>query len=457
MKMLRSLSPWCFLALVLIGSVAHADTPRFAYAIELVHDARYPVQTFLLDVPIYESLQRTDLGDLRVLNAEGETVAHAIRPLSRTLPPGHLARAEITFPIFPVRDPRPSDQRFQAWAIEAETREGGAIVRLAPGAREAPNADAGVTDTAYLIDATGLHEPFSKLRVKWEPLPGADSVVAIAVEESDDLVTWSSTGKGVLAHMEHAGYLVDRSEIELPSRSHRYLRLQAVGSRMPTITSVSTFADLQDAPREPMRTRLTARLGDKPNRYAFDVPGPIPVDSVAVIFPQQNTIVNAKLSGVSRGQTLLRTLWSGVTYRLADGPETSEPIALGGRHFSQLELEVADKGGGIGAGMPQLELRWTPEQLLFVARGDGPFSLVFGSAVAEPSAFNADQIPGITANLPDTTVTASNKTERDGKAALRKPEINKDVNTRTILLWSVLVFAVLLIAALALRVMRDRR
>jgi hypothetical protein len=45
-------------------------------------------------------------------------------------------------------------------------------------------------------------------------------------------------------------------------------------------------------------------------------------------------------------------------------------------------LEVAQEGGGIGAGTPQLKLGWYPHRAVFVARGSSPFTLAFGSAHA---------------------------------------------------------------------------
>src|SRR6202008_2101639 len=84
---------------------------------------------------------------------------------------------------------------------------------------------------------------------------------------------------------------------------------------------------------------------------------------------------------------------SGVLYKLerAGGmlnPElTVAPIRR--RYF---KLAVAEKGGGLGGGTPALEVSWMPEQLLFVARGAGPFALGYGRAQVLPGRFDSSEL-----------------------------------------------------------------
>jgi len=468
----RALRVWSLACLILIGiatTIAHAAPQRFAYAMELMHEPGRTVQSLIVTLPVYQGVQRTDLGDLRVLSADGNEVPHAIRSIG---PKVAVERRPLPLPIFPLYAPRRHNDDANddpaLWAIEAETTAQGAVVRVLPRGNNTDNqaaADAGTTPprpTAILIDASALPHPISTLHVNIEVPSNSTEVSAVAISHSDDLTHWSPLAHGALTRLQHAGHIVDRTDIALPLGRYRYLKMVGADDPLPTVSSIITYAQSETDTRAPLRTRLQGRPAGAPNRYTFDVPGPIPVDTVGVVLPETNTIVSATLSAVRRDQKPLITLWSGIAYRLADsvsgsdGSDTGTPITLGRARFTRFELEVEAKGGGIGAGMPELELSWMPEQLVFVARGEGPFTLVYGSAQAQPTAFNESEIPGIREDLPDNTVLTGPQVTHDGEIALRVEKPATELTQKTLMLWATLVLAVILIAVLALRVLRDR-
>jgi hypothetical protein len=56
---------------------------------------------------------------------------------------------------------------------------------------------------------------------------------------------------------------------------------------------------------------------------------------------------------------------------------------------------VDQRGGGLGAGLPRLQLGWVPQDLVFAARGAPPYTLAFGSSHAMPAAIGiAALVPG---------------------------------------------------------------
>lgn len=462
----RPLRVWSLACLISIGiatTVAYAAPQRFAYAMELIHEPGRTVQALIVTAPVYRGLQRTDLGDLRVLSADGSEVPHAIRSIG---PKVAIERSPLSLPFFPLYAPRPNHDDPHVWAIEAETNAQGAVVRVVPHGSDSESgaapSDAGTTarPTAILIDTSALSHPISTLHVNIEVPSNNTEVSTVAISHSDDLTHWAPLAHGALTRLQHAGHIVDRTDIALPLGRYRYLKMVGADDPLPTVNSIVTYAQSEKDTRAPLRTRILGRPSGQPNRYAFDVPGPIPVDTVAVVLPETNTIVSATLSALRRDQKQPITLWSGIAYRLADstdGSNTSTPITLGRARFTRFELEVEDKGGGLGAAMPELELAWMPEQLIFVARGQGPFTLVYGSAQAQPAAFNASEIPGLRDDLPDNTVLAGPQVPHDGDSALRpatKP--TTQLTPKTLTLWATLLFAVILIAFLALRILRDR-
>ena len=76
----------------------------------------------------------------------------------------------------------------------------------------------------------------------------------------------------------------------------------------------------------------------------------------------------------------------------AEGALRNEEITVPPIRRRYFKLAVAEKGGGLGGGTPALEVAWMPEQLLFVARGAGPFALGYGRAQAVHARFDAAEL-----------------------------------------------------------------
>ena len=82
---------------------ATADTPLrpadFAYGIPIETTGDAPFHEFSVPQSVYESVTRTDLGDLRVFNARDEIVPHALRHIEAAKAAGKWT----TLALFPVR------------------------------------------------------------------------------------------------------------------------------------------------------------------------------------------------------------------------------------------------------------------------------------------------------------------------------------------------------------------
>jgi hypothetical protein len=109
---------------------------------------------------------------------------------------------------------------------------------------------------------------------------------------------------------------------------------------------------------------------------------------VQVDLPSANTVIEAQLFSAPEVSGPWLHHFSGVLYQLdqPDGALRNAEITVPAIRRRYFKLTVAEKGGGLGGGAPVLEVAWMPEQLLFVARGAGPFALGYGRAQVEPSA-----------------------------------------------------------------------
>jgi len=105
---------------------------------------------------------------------------------------------------------------------------------------------------------------------------------------------------------------------------------------------------------------------------------------------------------------------------------------------------------------PTLEATWRGVQMVFVARGDGPFTLVFGDPKASTVALPvASIIPGYQRQaelaLPEVKVGAV--------AAAPPPtqweRITADVQPRRVVLWAILLIGVAVLGIMAWRLLRQ--
>jgi Protein of unknown function (DUF3999) len=150
-----------------------------------------------------------------------------------------------------------------------------------------------------------------------------------------------------------------------------------------------------------------------------------------------------------------RVKTSATVYRLrrGDAEVTSSEIALHSAGETQLLLRVDPKGGGIGSGVPVIQVGWLPQKVVFAARGSGPFQLAYGSSAAKPAAFAIDAVvPGYKSDAPFAVEPASlgEPVTLAGPARLRA-----SVDYKKWTLWIILIIGVALLGFMAYRLARQ--
>ncbi len=154
--------------------------------------------------------------------------------------------------------------------------------------------------------------------------------------------------------------------------------------------------------------------------------------------------------------------FQGVLYQFerSEGPLRNAELAVPPVRRRYFKLDVAAKGGGLASGTPALEVAWLPEQLLFVARGAGPFALGYGRAQVERARFDAAELIE-SAVPPDANgrrivpreTAALGPVKPVGDPSVLEPR-REPPSPRTLALWGVLVGSVAIVLALSVRLLR---
>jgi len=446
---------------LLAGSAFCAESPTsFAYGITIRADSGEALYRLELPRAVYLGAVRRDLGDLRVFNGTAEVVPHAFRPRATT---EVQKREPVVLPLFPLYGE--DAKQLDGLSLRVERRPSGTIIKL----DERSGKQASKKLLAYLVDATALRDPVGALEL--EVNSSAAYAANVSVEASDDLSSWRTVAaQAPLLSLQHAGARLEQRRIEFSSRKPKYLRISWTG--MPAGAELDALrAEPGDARIDVARQweTVSGRLvADKTGDYAFDMQGVFPADRVRFELPQANTVVQVELFSRARNDAPWRPVTRGTAYRLRrDGAEVSSPdFAMSENADRYWLLRVDQKGGGLGTGEPKLLLGWVPNEIVWVARGNPPFTLAYGSRDAKPSAYTIESlIPGyrrdadLDAKLASTEQSSAasvKAVEADAPAVLggqRALEERIDVKRWT--LWAALVLGVALLGWMAWRLLKQ--
>src|SRR5262245_51764927 len=224
--------------------------------------------------------------------------------------------------------------------------------------------------------------------------------------------------------------------------------------------------ELATAPVERVRrtTVHAAQRGEKDGEYLVDLGAPLVVQRMQIELPQENTVSLIDLSARARASDPWKPIDRATYYRLMHGgKEWRNPErAVSAPSARYWHLKVDSRGGGLGTGNPRLVATWEPRLLVFVARGDGPYTLAVGHDKYGPADFRVDTlIPGLAEGNPVAVATATLGTLSSPAAAPKAQGPMTDLvdslsreQGRRWLLWAILIVGVAILGFMAWRMAR---
>ena len=439
-----------FLLLGQSGAFAAERPEDFAYGVPIHAGGRDALYEFEIPAAVYRGVSRADLGDLRVFNGQGEVVPHALRPKaaasSQSVPP-------VSLPVFPVYGE--VTERLEDLHVRVEKRTDGTIVSVRGQPAKARASKARVR--GYLLDTSPLKQAAQALRFAWRH--DAEGFVGnVRIEGSDDLSVWNTVAdRAALVRLTFDGHQLEQDRVELRGVKFKYLRLSWPENQEP-LEALRVVAEPAADVVSPRRVwqKINGEAGTgQVGEYRYDLGGPFPFDRLRVELPQLNSLAELQILARVKSDEPWRFKSRMTAYRLRrDDAEASSPeIALTNLGARYWLLRVDQKGGGVSAGVPILQIGWIPQKLVFAARGTGPFQLAYGNSAAKPSVFPIDSlIPGY-------------KTEAEFKvsaASLGEPivlagpaRLRPSVDYKKWALWGSLILGVVILGCMAYRLARQ--
>ena len=359
---------------------AHAE--EFRSHAPITRQGNDPFQRIQLPFEAYRDT-RADLGDLRVLNGRGEAVPIAF--VGEAVPEREKP-VNVRLPQFPVTAPAAASTAAGRVDVRVRTMADGTLMSVEQRA-SGPRPALAPLPSAYLLDASQLKFPVGALVFDWEAKPGAE-IVKVNVEASDDLRDWrSAASRATLVRLEQAGQTLAQTQVPLRGSRAKYYRITWAGGPF-----VLKAVDAESAPatvlaKEPRKTQAATATKTKEGDFVFDLGARLPVEAIRVVFPEENSVAPFDIAVRDAPTAAWRPIRSATFYRIVrEGAEIESPaLELGVVAAREWRLRPQVKSAGEGR-PPSLEAQWRPAEIVFVAKGEPPFSLAFGDREARATA-----------------------------------------------------------------------
>jgi Protein of unknown function (DUF3999) len=433
-----------FVALsVAIAAASSGSTPSdFAYRMQVTgtHDAA--AYRVALPLEVYRKITQADLSDLRVFNARGEPVPFAIeRPAA-----GTVSHAATALALFPLNDNSPATLD----AIKITIESGKSAINVQAAGQSPPNGSI----NTYLVDGRALDVPVAALRLEW-PQDAGDFAGRVRLEASDTLGDWRAVSNSApIANLHSNGERLIEQRVEFSATKAKYWRLSWSGATAPfVLTSVLAEPARQNVDARHASLNVPAVAARRAaGEFEYDLGASLPVDRANLELPDANTVVDVELLSRKRPTDPWHIIRRCGFYRLKGGDAEElrngpVPVALNTDRYWLVRTDP--KGGGLGNTAPGLVVDWVPHEVVFVARGAGPFYVAYGSAAAESAAIS---LAGLPKNVSIESASLSDPQSLGGDSRLRHPV---PYPWKTPLLWAILLVGAGLLAWMAWRLSKD--
>ncbi|MFN0314625.1 MAG: DUF3999 domain-containing protein [Burkholderiales bacterium] len=443
MKFVRHL--WLLWPLAFVHA---AQAPgEFAYFMPIEMAQGSGLVRITLPAAVYEGSVGVALADIRVFDNKGRGVPYAREPVQQEKTQGAL----VPLTYFPMYSQGPVSM--EGAKVSVTSRGKDVTVQLQDGSG-APAPRERIL-RGYLADLKTLEAPLAAMEFDWDA-SGENGVVAVRIEASEDLGHWSvAAGKATLAKLNTAGHSLLRNTVELRHGKRRYLRITFPDAlSTPHVSAIrGRLGDTTVAPERswkeiPGKSPATAEAD-------FDLGGQMPVDRLQLSIASANAVLPAEVLSKRKQSDPWMPVARYTFYRIQQraptvtNPELSIPVS---RHrYWKIRLIAP----GVIPEPLALRAGWLAEKLVFVAQGEAPFRLVYGSARAQDTSLQIQSlVPGFGTDRAPQIGSAS----LHGQQVLAGPAAHvAPLDYKKASLWAALVMGAGVLAWMAWSLTRDMK
>ena len=412
------------------------------------------VYEFLLPQNVYQSVTRSDLGDIRIFNSNSEIVPHEIITQDKnSLTSIAIPSKPLTF--FPLYSEHESTTALKGIAISTNSQ--GTIIKVGTSADDLKAKEEKLS--GYLIDASMLEAPIKNILVKFATPNNKQFFKKISINGSNDLEHWNNAASSsVLANLVHQKETLVKNIISLPHGEYKYYKLSWADHTEPVkIAKLTANFDKKSQVGKVTRNWFAVAGTIDSNddaSFLYELDGYYPVSSVQVSFSQPNTFGNVTIEARNDVHAQWVPCQTKNIYSLTkEGTILEEgTLNFSPRRFKYWRLKLNSQKEAFGSHAPELKFGWAPEKLRFLARGTSPFFAGFGNSQIAPMAPVSLQENGFSESIGIASLT--DYTVIGGKPKLTSSSVH-EYPWKSWILWAVLVLGVCGLGKMAYSLMKS--
>ena len=409
---------------------------------------------------------RDDGMDMGVFNAQDKSIPFAVR--SRGWADTRTTHTLTS--LYPLwgKPHSSTDDLVVSFTLDADSR----LVPKITGGKEVA-APEGQELKGYVIPLPEEGIPASSMSFVWEK--GQENTVQFTVQTSNDLRGWHTLlARAALVRFDGPDGPLESSAISLNGlRLGKYVRLLFDDGMSPAAISKITLEQWSSArqsavygPVQPVldpEVRATAKTAYRAPGLVYSLPqnadgnGSLPSESLHLAEAKAGQYAAVKVFTRRTKDAPWRFMGNHTFFAIMRGDTLlqSKPLALDGQQLGEVRLEAQAGNGSLPEGLA-LSVSYTPQDLYFLAQGQGPYSLVWNGKRSVPR--DSSGIFTLAAQGGDVQSAALGAIQSPSPAANPKEAgALFQEGTLQYILWGVLGVGVLLLGGMALSLARRMR
>lgn len=431
---------------------------RFGSRFDIVSQQSIELGSILslpLNKEILESMKNQNLRDLAVFNAKGELVPFGV--FSPEQPDISLLQ-EHKLKLFPIYNDQASNGNSDLRLLYELKTDGQLVPRI--------NNSSATKETTQALAGYILVMPADKVSLKklTFQLQG-NNTARLSLDASSDLQNWKPLNSSfVLAKLQQGEESLELNELNLDYwLKERYLRVNFIGEPLKFVDVIATVSSKQTkdpglekiiaTPIVPNENAKTPKVAADDKSVYFDLKGIFPSRTLNIILNTpgllKNVIIYKRNNETENWQSVMRGNFYSIKYKGETiSNKTYNLDGLNAARYWKISPAVPDMS------IPKdlnLELEYLPQNLYFLAQGEGPYLLASGSTQYTPE----QSIGGLVSLLESSNFPIVQTRKIEDLSVM--PEIVEEAESETklYLLWGVLALGILLMIYIAVRLLKN--
>ncbi len=450
------LNKWFWVLLLWLG---HGQA-SFQYFMPLVLDEASSGYQFNVPADVYQRVQHTDLRDLRVINLAGDEV-----PMRVTLNEDakETAWSEMSLPVFTLqqvkRIPVTSQQTRTSWQGDKESFTVTTSEQVQTYLKNQQQTD----PNSLLIDASAaIGQQVVSLTLDWSFATAGNRVFYVDLKGSDDLANWRPLlNRHKLIELDTGGRVVLENSLPLNKAAFNFYQLVFHSPEVPFINQVKAKT-LREFLNQPIQWNEVGMIqvsdrADYGHSIEWDVGGYFPIEGIRLGFDYPNLMAEVRLFSKPNPTAPWRLVSQGSVYDVGEGDmsmfKNQLEFPTNQHRYWRLTSQSTIKQQWVS----EISFAWRAHRVQFLAQGEGPFTLRFGSNQVNswpPNQWYQTLKPSMKQNLFSSALSLGELVEL-AQSKASKPEVKNEFNYSRWVFWSLLAVVLVVLGIMAVRLLRE--